>query len=89
MDNSTLFKKLVQNAKSTSRFEYALGGNAPIMAKRMALEGHDVTLAARLSVESLDALPKNVKGQFVHYLSKRYNMFCLFVFFILILRFIL
>ena len=40
----------------------SLGGNAPVMASRMAREGAEVTLVSRLSSREVQALPPSVKG---------------------------
>jgi len=40
----------------------AMGGNAPVIAHRLAIEGAEILLAARFTPESLQELPDNVKG---------------------------
>lgn len=47
---------------------FALGGNAPVMAKRFALEGCDVLLAARMTPKLQESLPEGVKGKSAEYL---------------------
>lgn len=39
-----------------------LGGNAPVMARRMANEGAEVLLGARFTKELRESLPEAVKG---------------------------
>lgn len=39
-----------------------LGGNAPVMARRMANEGAEVLLGARFTKELRESLPESVKG---------------------------
>ena len=60
--NETLFKELVACAEASPYHRYVLGGNAPVMAQRMALEGLDVLLGARLTPDVSASLPKSVKG---------------------------
>uniref|UniRef100_A0A183TC36 PfkB domain-containing protein n=1 Tax=Schistocephalus solidus TaxID=70667 RepID=A0A183TC36_SCHSO len=43
------------------RAYFSLGGNAPVMAKRLAREGAEVTLAARLSPRERAALPTGLR----------------------------
>uniref|UniRef100_A0A182MQW9 ADP-dependent glucokinase n=1 Tax=Anopheles culicifacies TaxID=139723 RepID=A0A182MQW9_9DIPT len=49
--NRELFMSLVQRAKksSTIQHHWALGGNAPVIGTRMAIEGADVLLGAKMS----------------------------------------
>lgn len=47
--NDELFEKLVNTAYDVKDHRVALGGNAPVMARRFALEGADVLLAAKMS----------------------------------------
>jgi ADP-dependent glucokinase len=54
---------------------FALGGNAPVMAKRFALEGCDVLLAARMTPKLQESLPEGVRGKLAEYLSL--NLFCM------------
>ncbi|EUB55916.1 putative ADP-dependent glucokinase [Echinococcus granulosus] len=70
--NHSLFELLVTKAISTvtnpnrlretaERGTLSLGGNAPVMATRLAREGAEVTLVARLSSRETQALPSSVK----------------------------
>ena len=49
MSNKTLFSSMVETAKQIQGARIALGGNAPVMANRFALEGAEVLLAAQSS----------------------------------------
>ncbi|VDD74535.1 unnamed protein product [Mesocestoides corti] len=70
--NQTLFKFLVDQAiaclenpenyrEAATRGFMSLGGNAPVMATRLAKEGAEVTLVARLSAREARALPPSVR----------------------------
>lgn len=63
MENNTLFDELVAFAETSPGYRNEVGGNAPVMARRMALEGKDVMLAARLTPDIAASLPKNVRGE--------------------------
>ncbi|XP_069464028.1 ADP-dependent glucokinase-like [Ambystoma mexicanum] len=67
VSNATLFKKLVNASKKLSEMRWSLGGNAPVMANRLAREGCEVLLGGRLSPEQRKALSENVTvaGEFV------------------------
>ncbi len=74
MKNQTLFDLFVHSAmamvknknkmidKATRGF-LSLGGNAPVMATRLAREGAEVSLVARLSDRETRALPASVRGK--------------------------
>ena len=62
MANETLFNELVACAEASPDHRYVLGGNAPVMAQRMALEGLDVLLGARLTSGVIASLHKSVRG---------------------------
>lgn len=49
--NKELFQKLVNLAKKSSTAEprWALGGNAPVIGSRLAAEGAEVLLGAKMS----------------------------------------
>lgn len=59
--NQTLFEQLVECAEESPDHHYILGGNAPVMARRMALEGLDVLLGARMSADVAASLPEKVQ----------------------------
>ncbi|VUZ50786.1 unnamed protein product [Hymenolepis diminuta] len=70
--NKELFDYLVSQATANAanpdelrrdgkRGYLSLGGNAPVMASRLASEGAEVTLAARLSSKETQALPSKIK----------------------------
>ncbi|VDM16709.1 unnamed protein product [Hydatigera taeniaeformis] len=71
--NQSLFEFMVTKAIATvtnpnrlretaERGTLSLGGNAPVMATRLAREGAEVTLVARLSSRETQALPSSVRG---------------------------
>ncbi|XP_058464129.1 ADP-dependent glucokinase [Malaya genurostris] len=51
--NKAMFRKLVTQAKKSFNAEprWALGGNAPVIASRLAAEGADVMLGAKMSLK--------------------------------------
>ncbi|XP_071079420.1 ADP-dependent glucokinase-like [Haliotis cracherodii] len=61
ISNETLFKELVDKADSLSHRVWSLGGNAPVMANRLAKEGLDVLLGARLTPNMAKALDPSIK----------------------------
>ncbi|KAM8946277.1 ADP-dependent glucokinase-like [Pelodytes ibericus] len=60
VSNETLFKKLVDSSKRLSEMRWTLGGNAPVMANRLAVEGCDVLLGGRLSQDELSVLSERI-----------------------------
>ncbi|CAJ0930767.1 unnamed protein product [Ranitomeya imitator] len=60
VSNETLFGKLVDASKRLSEMRSALGGNAPVMANRLAAEGCDVLLGGRLSTEEMSVLSERI-----------------------------
>jgi ADP-dependent glucokinase len=54
---------------------FALGGNAPVMAKRFALEGCEVLLAAAMTPKLQESLPEGVRGKLTEY--SFFNSFCM------------
>ncbi|XP_077342588.1 ADP-dependent glucokinase-like [Lithobates pipiens] len=61
VSNETLFRKLVDASKRLPEMRWVLGGNAPVMANRLAAEGCDVLLGGRLSQEEASVLPDHIK----------------------------
>lgn len=61
VSNNTLFKELTDTAFAMSDHKSILGGNAPVMARRMANEGAEVLLGARFTKELRESLPEAVK----------------------------
>jgi len=59
--NSSLFEQLVQTASSIKGHRRVLGGNAPVMANRFALEGAEVLLASQASPEFKKALRPEIE----------------------------
>ena len=62
ISNDTLFNVLTKTSLSLPETKSFLGGNAPVMARRMANEGAEVLLAARFTKELRETLPKSVRG---------------------------
>ncbi|KAM5164929.1 ADP-dependent glucokinase-like isoform 1-T2 [Mantella aurantiaca] len=61
VSNETLFRKLVDASKRLPEMRWALGGNAPVMANRLAAEGCDVLLGGRLSQEEASVLSDRIQ----------------------------
>jgi hypothetical protein len=49
----------------------ALGGNAPAMARRLAIEGAEILLAARFTEQTRKQLPESIRG--IHFF---YMIYC-------------
>ncbi|KAL7638612.1 UNVERIFIED_CONTAM: hypothetical protein RMT77_011184 [Armadillidium vulgare] len=60
VSNETLFMELVKRAESLPTGRYVLGGNAPVMAKRFAMEGGSVMLGAKRNDYLLKSLLPNM-----------------------------
>ncbi|RVE74673.1 hypothetical protein OJAV_G00024390 [Oryzias javanicus] len=60
MLNETLFSELVDGARDLPGNRWAVGGNAPVMAGRMANEGCDVLLGGSYSTDFIDVLPEHI-----------------------------
>lgn len=58
--NTSLFDSLVQAAESANSAEFFIGGNAPLMARRFALEGCEVLLGAHMSEKLRNQLPPGI-----------------------------
>lgn len=61
MSNSTLFDELVNKALKLESSQFAIGGNAALMAQRLHSEGSEVVLAAAVSPNLKNSLPEGVK----------------------------
>ena len=59
--NTTLFDNMVDTARSLKGFRTAMGGNAPVMANRFAMEGADVLLAVQSGPHFKKLLKPGVK----------------------------
>lgn len=81
MANKTLFEEIVKSAESSPKHRWHLGGNAPAMVLRLAKEGLDVMLSARLTQDIVDRLPKEVKGTVILFL-----LFCYCYYFLLLFK---
>ncbi|XP_070410908.1 cathepsin B isoform X2 [Nothobranchius furzeri] len=60
MLNETLFSELVECARDLPGNRWAVGGNAPVMAGRMATEGCDVLLGGSFSTDFTDVLSRHI-----------------------------
>jgi ADP-dependent glucokinase len=58
-----LFDTIVNIASRIEGSHFALGGNAPVMAKRFGMEGCEVLLAAKMTPELQESLPEGVTGK--------------------------
>ncbi|KAM3958759.1 ADP-dependent glucokinase [Aphomia sociella] len=61
MSNSKLFDNLIEEALKLPGSRWALGGNAPLMAKRFFIEGWKVLLAAKMSETLKSYIPSGIK----------------------------
>ncbi|KAM8894473.1 ADP-dependent glucokinase [Spinachia spinachia] len=60
MLNDTLFRELVEASRDLPGNRWALGGNAPVMASRMATEGCDILLGGSFSPDFTDVLSQHI-----------------------------
>ncbi|TNN60819.1 ADP-dependent glucokinase [Liparis tanakae] len=60
MLNDTLFSELVDAARDIPGNRWAVGGNAPVMAGRMATEGCDILLGGSFSPDFTDVLSEHI-----------------------------
>lgn len=58
--NDTLFNELVEASRDLPGNRWAVGGNAPVMAGRMATEGCDVLLGGSFSTDFTDVLSQHI-----------------------------
>ncbi|KAG7461122.1 hypothetical protein MATL_G00206620 [Megalops atlanticus] len=58
--NDTLFTQLVEASRELPGNRWSVGGNAPVMAGRMALEGCDVLLGGSFSPDLNDVLSQHI-----------------------------
>ena len=61
MSNKKFFAEMVDTAKTIDGSRVVLGGNAPVMANRFALEGAEVLLAAQASPHFKELLRPGIK----------------------------
>lgn len=61
--NETLFNQLVEASRELPGNRWSVGGNAPMMAGRMASEGCDVLLGGSFSPDFNDYLSEHITGQ--------------------------
>lgn len=62
VQNATLFSEIATAARDVPGAQLAIGGNAPAMARRLAMEGAEILLAARFTEQTLKQLPDTIKG---------------------------
>lgn len=62
MLNESLFSELVEASRDLPGNRWAVGGNAPVMASRMATEGCDVLLGGSFSPDFTDVLSEDITG---------------------------
>ncbi|KAL0969330.1 hypothetical protein UPYG_G00225660 [Umbra pygmaea] len=60
VSNDTLFSLLVEACRELPGNRWSIGGNAPVMAGRMATEGCDVLLGGSFSADFADVLPQHI-----------------------------
>lgn len=60
--NNTLFSQLVETSRELPGNRWSIGGNAPVMAGRMAAEGCDVLLGGSFSPDFADVLSQHITG---------------------------
>ncbi|XP_067901406.1 ADP-dependent glucokinase isoform X2 [Heterodontus francisci] len=60
ISNDTLFRKLVKATQGLPRVRWSLGGNAPVMANRLAKEGCEVLMGSRLTPDLIEVLQEHV-----------------------------
>ncbi|XP_075976698.1 ADP-dependent glucokinase [Anticarsia gemmatalis] len=61
MSNSKLYDELIEQALELSDSRWAIGGNAPLMAKRFHMEGWKVLFAAKMSKKLKEYIPKEIQ----------------------------
>ncbi|XP_037652416.1 ADP-dependent glucokinase [Sebastes umbrosus] len=58
--NDTLFNELVEASRDLPGNRWAIGGNAPVMASRLATEGCDLLLGGSFSPDFIDVLSEHI-----------------------------
>lgn len=61
MSNSDLYDELIEQALGLPDTRWAIGGNAPLMAKRFHTEGWDVLFAAKMSKKLKESIPSQIQ----------------------------
>ena len=74
MLNDTLFNELVEASRDLPGNRWSVGGNAPVMAGRMATEGCDVLLGGSFSPDFADVLSQHITGTHRDALVDPYNL---------------
>lgn len=70
--NETLFNELVEASRDIPGNRWTVGGNAPVMAGRMATEGCDVLLGGSFSPDFTDVLSQHITG--LHTLPSQWSL---------------
>lgn len=81
MANREFFLEMVSIAQKVKDARWAVGGNAPVMANRLAMEGSEVLLGARVSPNV--NFPDFVTGWFNNTVTQSVCYHHLFIFFLL------
>lgn len=61
MSNGKLYDDLIEQALKLPDSRWAIGGNAPLMAKRFFIEGWNVLFAAKMSKQLKNYIPKEIQ----------------------------
>ncbi|XP_030034750.2 ADP-dependent glucokinase [Manduca sexta] len=61
MSNAKLYDELIEQALKLPDTRWAIGGNAPLMAKRFHMEGWKVLFAAKMSKKLKEYIPDEIK----------------------------
>lgn len=85
MLNESLFNELVEASRDLPGNRWAVGGNAPVMAARMATEGCDVLLGGSFSPDFTDVLSQHITGTQTHQCAEglvmhRFTLHCVVLF---------
>ena len=75
MINETLFAELVEGARDLPGNRWSVGGNAPVMASRMATEGCDVLLGGSFSTDFTEVLSEHIIGTHANTVWHTLNLF--------------
>lgn len=76
MINDTLFSELVEASRDIPGNRWSVGGNAAVMASRMATEGCDVLLGGSFSPDFIDVLSQHIIGKSTHALTDTNTHWC-------------
>ncbi|KAG9344777.1 hypothetical protein JZ751_010464 [Albula glossodonta] len=71
--NDTLFSQLVEASRELPGNRWSVGGNAPVMASRMAMEGCDVLLGGSFSSDLTEVLSQHITGQSIAHAPRPFS----------------